>query len=447
VKGIKRNFVFIFGALGGLLFGYDTGVISGAIIFIKQDMFLTDLQVGMVVSAILLGCMIGAVTIGPLSDKFGRRNLVLLAAVIFFLGSLAAAFSTTPALLVLSRLILGTAVGGASALVPVYLAEMSPTRIRGRLSTLNQLMIISGILLAYIIDYIFVDADNGWRMMLGFATIPSALLFFGGLFLPESPRWLVNKGKEAIAHKILMSLRDNEHEAEQEISDIKKTVVGEEIKSLKNLFQKWVRPSLVIGVGLAIFQQIIGCNTVIYYAPTIFTNIGLGSQAALLGTMGIGTLMVAITVVALLIMDKFDRKKLLIIGSIGMSISLFALGILSSFAEANSSAIAYITMISSAIYIMFFCLTWGPIMWVMIGEIFPLDIRGLGVGVSSVANWTMNLVVALTFPSLLSCFGTKLFILYASMAFLSILFVKYKVFETKGRSLEEIEMSLKKEIK
>jgi sugar porter (SP) family MFS transporter len=447
MANIKRSFVFLFGALGGLLFGYDTGVISGAIIFIKQDMSLTDLQVGMVVSAILLGCMIGAATISPLSDKFGRRKLVLFAAIIFFLGSLAAAFSITPILLVISRLILGTAVGGASALVPVYLAEMAPTRSRGRLSTLNQLMIISGILLAYIIDYIFVDTNNGWRIMLGFAALPSALLFLGTLFLPESPRWLINKGKEAVARKILMSLRDNELEAEQEINDIRKTIVNGGVKNLKALFQKWVRPSLVIGVGLAIFQQIIGCNTVLYYAPTIFKNVGLGSSSAVLGTVGIGILNVIVTIVALLIMDKFDRKKMLISGSIGMSISLFALGILSSFAEANSSAIAYITMISSAIYIMFFCLTWGPIMWVMIGEIFPLNIRGLGVGVSSVANWTANLVVALTFPSLLSYFGTKLFILYASMAFFSILFVKYKVFETKGHSLEEIEISLKKEIR
>jgi sugar porter (SP) family MFS transporter len=447
MTNIKRSFVFIFGALGGLLFGYDTGVISGAIIFIKQDMSLTDLQVGMVVSAILLGCMIGAATISPLSDKFGRRKLVLFAAIIFFLGSLAAAFSITPVLLVISRLILGTAVGGASALVPVYLAEMAPTRSRGRLSTLNQLMIISGILLAYIIDYIFVDAANGWRIMLGFAALPSALLFLGALFLPESPRWLINKGKEADARKILMSLRDNELEAEQEINDIRKTIVNEGTKSLKILFQKWVRPSLVIGVGLAIFQQIIGCNTVLYYAPTIFKNVGLESSSAVLGTVGIGILNVIVTIVALLIMDKFDRKKMLISGSIGMSISLFALGILSNFAEANSSAIAYITMISSALYIMFFCLTWGPVMWVMIGEIFPLNIRGLGVGVSSVANWTANLVVALTFPSLLTYFGTKLFILYASMAFFSILFVKYKVFETKGRSLEEIEISLKKEIR
>ncbi|MCA6071017.1 MAG: sugar porter family MFS transporter [Endomicrobium sp.] len=442
MKNIGKNFVFFFGALGGLLFGYDTGVISGAIIHIKEDMVLTSFEQGVVVSAILLGAIIGAATIGPLSDKFGRRKLVLTAAIIFCLCSLLSAFATGAVFLIISRIVLGTAVGGASALVPVYLAEMAPAQSRGRLSSLNQLMVMSGILLAYIVDYAFDKTPGGWRIMLGFATLPSVLLFVGTLFLPESPRWLISNGKETIARHILNSLRAGDNEVENEIKDIKETTA--ELGGFKELRQKWVRPALVTGIGLAIFQQIIGCNTVLYYAPTIFTNIGLGSSAAILGTVGIGILNVIVTFIALLVMDKFDRKKMLIAGSIGMALSLFALGILPKFAAINSSAIAYITMISSAIYIMFFCATWGPIMWIMIGEIFPLKIRGLGVGISSVSNWTANLIVALTFPLLLEKFGTKLFMLFGFMAVLSILFVKYKVFETRGRSLEEIEITLKK---
>lgn len=438
---VKKGFIFFFGALGGLLFGYDTGVISGAILFIKSDMSLTILQESFVVSAILLGAMIGAATIGALSDKLGRRKMILTAASIFFLGSIMAACANSASFLIFTRLLLGIAVGGASALVPIYLSEMAPAESRGRLSSLNQLMIISGILLAYIVDLIFENIDGGWRIMLGFAALPAILLFLGTLCLPESPRWLISKGKEAMARNILSNLRNSIAVVEREIADIKK-IESSQKAGFGELCQKWVRPALVVGIGLAIFQQIIGCNTVIYYAPRTFAAIGLGTSAAILSTVGIGILMVITTFIALLVMDKFDRKKLLIMGSIGMAVSLFALGILSSLSTTNSSAVAYVTIIFSAIYIMFFCATWGPIMWVMIGEVFPLKIRGLGVGVSSIVNWASNFAVALTFPPLFETFGTKLFMLYAAMSVLSVFFVKYKVFETRNRSLEEIEMSL-----
>lgn len=437
MKKISNGFVFFFGALGGLLFGYDTGVISGAILFIETGMSLSPLEKGVVVSSILLGAIIGAAFIGTLSDKYGRRKMVLSAASIFAVGALASAFAPNAPFLIFSRVLLGTAVGGASALVPVYLAEMAPAKLRGSLSTLNQLMITIGILTAYIVNFTFAESVFNWRLMLGFATIPAIILFLGTLFLPESPRWLLSKGREGEAREILNRLRNGEN-VDKEINEIKENS-SKESGGFKELFAAWVRPALIIGFGLAIFQQLIGCNTVIYYAPTILENIGLKESAAILSTVGIGVLNVLVTVLALFIMDKINRRKMLIIGSSGMAAALL---ILSFSARIQESLAAYITIGALCLYIFFFALTWGPVMWVMIGEVFPLKIRGLGVGASSVANWTANLAVALTFPLLLEKFGTNLFLFYFVMAILSIAFVKFKVFETRGKTLEEIEMTL-----
>jgi sugar porter (SP) family MFS transporter len=439
MKKISGKFIYFFGALGGLLFGYDTGVISGAILFIKKDMALTPFDQGVVVSSILLGAIAGAATISSLSDKYGRRKMVLLSALIFVAGSLISAFAPNAGILILSRIVLGVAVGGASALVPLYLAEMAPAKSRGTLSTLNQLMITIGILSAYIVNLIFADWTAGWRIMLGFAAIPAVILFLGTLFLPESPRWLICKGFEEKALEILRLIRESG--IEEEIYEIKNACVKEEAK-IKDLLAAWVRPALIIGIGLAVFQQVIGCNTVIYYAPTILSGAGFGESAAILSTVGIGALNVLVTVLALFIMDKFDRKKMLIFGSSGMAVALAALSIFTKASSALSNIAPYITLAACCLYIFFFALTWGPIMWIMIGEVFPLKIRGMGVGVSSVANWTANLLVALTFPLLLAKSGAMIFIIFALMAVLSIFFVKFKGIETRGRSLERIEQSL-----
>ncbi|AKL98500.1 sugar porter family MFS transporter [Endomicrobium proavitum] len=435
MKKISGKLVYFFGALGGLLFGYDTGVISGAILFIETDMKLTPFAQGIVVSAILFGAIMGAAMIGYFADRFGRKKMVLISAFIFAAGAIASALSPNAEILIFSRIILGVAVGGASALVPLYLAEMAPAKSRGTLSTLNQLMITVGILSAYIVNLIFADAGL-WQVMLGFAAIPAIILFFGTLLLPESPRWLVCKGNADEAFNIL-KLLGNARGAKKEISEIK-AACAKDSAGFSELFARWVRPALIVGVGLAIFQQLIGCNTVIYYAPTIFASVGLGNSSAILSTVGIGVVNVLVTIIALIIMDKFDRKKMLITGSIGMTLSLLTLGVFS-----NGASSAYLVLAACAAYIVFFALTWGPIMWIMIGEVFPLKIRGIGVGVSSVANWTANLGVALMFPWLLSKIGSQIFIIFAAMAVLSILFVKFKVIETRGRSLESIEKSLR----
>jgi sugar porter (SP) family MFS transporter len=391
----------------------------------------------------LLGAIIGAAVIGSLSDKYGRRNMVLLSAVIFALGSISSALAGNATILTISRIILGIAVGGASALVPLYLAEMAPAKYRGTLSTLNQLMITIGILSAYMANLAFANYPYGWRIMLGVAAIPAALLFVGTLYLPESPRWLISKGLEDKAYEILKVVRVNAlpNEIDKEISENKETN-AKESGGFKDLMQKWVRPALIIGIGLAVFQQLIGINTVIYYAPTIFSDIGLGENAAILSTVGIGVLNVLITILALFVMDKIDRKKMLIIGSSGMAVSLVLLCIASQFSLSNNNILGYITLAFLCVYIFFFALTWGPILWIMIGEVFPLKVRGFGAGVSSVANWTANLAIALVFPFFFEKLGNVLFLFFAIMAVLSIFFIKYKVFETRGKSLEEIEMTL-----
>ncbi|MCO7127907.1 sugar porter family MFS transporter [Sporolactobacillus shoreicorticis] len=434
---INNGLIYFFGALGGLLFGYDTGVISGAILFIDKELKLTTFTTGIVVSAILLGAMIGAAVGGTLADRYGRRRIVLAAAVTFCIGALGCAVSWNVGSLIFFRVILGTAVGGASTLVPMYLSELAPAKVRGALSTLNQLMIMIGILLAYTINYLFANIAGDWRWMLGFAFIPGILLFFGMLLAPESPRWLVEKGCENRAREILNQLRHGIG-VDDEISDIKLTN-DQPHSGYRDLFADWARPSLIIGIGLAVFQQVIGCNTVLYYAPTTFTKVGLGSSAALLGTIGIGIVNVLVTVLAVWLMDRAGRRKLLMIGNVGMSVSLF----LMAFTSGSGAATSIMTVISLSVYIMFFSLTWGPVMWVLLGEIFPLRIRGVALGVSGVINWFANLMVSLTFPSLFARFGTALFSVYAIMGVIAFIFVFCMVPETAGKSLEQIEASLR----
>lgn len=442
-RKVSSSVIFVFAALSGLLFGYDTGVISGAILFIQEQMHLNSWQQGWVVSSVLLGAILGSAIIGPMSDKYGRRKLVVLSAIIFFVGALGSAFSPQFLTLIISRIVLGVAVGASSALIPTYLAELSPAEKRGSVSSLFQLMVMSGILLAYITNYSFSGLYIGWRFMLGFAAIPSVILLLGSLVLPESPRFLVKDGRVDEAREVLQQMnKHNISAVNDELVEISKQA---KIKSggIKELFGVFVRPALVIGFGLAIFQQIMGCNTVLYYAPTIFTEVGFGVEAALIAHIGIGIFNIIVTAIAVIIMDKIDRKKMLIYGAVGMGVSLIVMSFSMKFSNGSFTA-SIICVIALTIYIAFFSATWGPVMWVMIGEVFPLNIRGLGNSFSSVVNWSANMIVSLTFPPLLNYFGTgSLFIGYGIICFIAIWFVKSKVFETRNRSLEEIEATLR----
>ena len=441
-KSLSTSLIYFFGALGGLLFGYDTGVISGAILFIEKQLNLGSWQQGWVVSAVLLGAIIGAAIIGPSSDKYGRRKLLMVSSLIFIVGALGSAVAHNFELLVASRIVLGIAVGGASALIPTYLSELAPADKRGGIGTMFQLMIMTGILLAYISNYALSGFDLGWRWMLGLAAVPSILMFFGGIALPESPRYLVRKGQEDEALAVLTKLQDNSEAAKDELADIK-LQASMANGGFKELFGLMARPVLVMAMGLAIFQQVMGCNTVLYYAPTIFTDVGFGVSAALIAHIGIGVFNVIVTWVAMKMMDKVDRKKMLIWGAWGMGISLFIMSFSMHF-SGQSHAAAYICAIALTIYIAFFSATWGPVMWVMIGESFPLNIRGLGNSFGSVVNWTANTIVSLTFPPLLNAFGTgSLFIGYAVLSFVAIWFVRKYTIETRNQSLEQIEASLR----
>ena len=387
--------------------------------------------------------MIGSIVIGPSSDRYGRRKLLLLSSIIFIIGGLGCAFATNAPILILFRVILGLAVGAASSMVPTYLAELSPAVKRGMVSALFQVMVMTGIFLAYVVNYGMQGFYTGWRWMLGLAALPAAIMFFGGLFLPESPRYLVKIGKVDQATAVLENINKGDQDAVK--TDLAKITEQVHMKNggLSELFGPMVRPALIAAIGLTIFQQVMGCNTVLYYAPTIFTDVGFGVSAALLAHIGIGIFNVIVTILGMAIMDKVDRKKMLIWGGLGMGISLFVMSLGMKFSGGSQTA-AITCVIAMTIYIAFFSATWGPVMWVMLGEIFPLNIRGLGNSFGSFVNWAANLVVSLTFPALLDLFGTgSLFIGYGVLCFLGIWFVHAKVFETRGRSLEDIEESLR----
>jgi sugar porter (SP) family MFS transporter len=438
--------IYFFGALGGLLFGYDTGVISGALLFIPDDFKLTPFLQGAIVASLLLGAMVGAAVAGRLADHLGRRNVIITAAVIFTVGALLAALAPSVGVLIAARFIIGLAVGSAALVVPLYLAEIAPTEVRGAVASLNQLMIVVGILAAFIVNAILASSGN-WRLMLGLAAVPSAILLAGMLFMPETPRYLVHAGEEDEARDVIEDL-PTEESADERIEEIR-DVEQEGDTGLRALFQaKWVRPALLVAVGLAAFQQFVGINTIIYYAPTTLTDVGFGKTSAIYANLVIGVVNVGMTVIAIKIIDKVGRKPMLLAGVTGMVASLLVLGIsLSVLATPHhpSDPAAIITLVCLGTFIAFFAATWGPVVWVMIPEVLPLSVRGTAMGVAVFANWAANFAVSQTFPMLLSKFGPgPVFLGYAGMGVLAFVFVKALVTETKGRSLEEIETDLQR---
>jgi SP family sugar:H+ symporter-like MFS transporter len=440
--------IFFFGALGGLLFGYDTGVISGAILFIKTDFALSAFLQGAVVAVLLLGAMVGAVLAGPLSEPFGRKKMIVAAGVTFTVGAILAAAAPNVGVLLAARFVIGLAVGSAALLVPLYLSEIAPTEIRGAVSSLNQLMIVVGILVAFIVNAIFASSGD-WRIMLGLAAVPSVVLLIGIFFVPETPRFLVRKGHERKAREVLEAVQSDEvgaDEAQERIEEIKEIDAKESEAGLKALAARWVRPALVVAIGLAVFQQFIGINTIIYYAPTTLTSAGFGSDAAIYANLIIGVLNVVATVVAVRLVDRAGRKPLLFGGLVGMTLSMTVLGVSSAVLATPKSASdpeAIITLLCLAGFIVSFAATWGPVVWVMLPEVLPLSIRGTAMGLAVFANWAANFAVSQTFPVFLKNWGPgPVFLGYAVIGVIAFFFVRFLVPETKGRSLEEIEEGL-----
>ena len=439
--GIKVNkkLIFFLGALGGLLYGYDMGVISGALLFIEDDIPLNSFTEGLVVASMLVGAIFGSGASGPISDRLGRRRVVFIIAIIYIVGALILALAPSMPVLVIGRLVIGLAVGGSTAIVPVYLSEMAPTEQRGSLSSLNQLMITIGILSSYLINYAFTPIE-GWRWMLGLAVLPSLILLIGVAFMPESPRWLLEHRSEKAARDV-MKLTFKESEIDKEIADMKE--INAISESTWNVLKSpWLRPTLIIGSVFALLQQIIGINAIIYYAPTIFSKAGLGNATSILGTGGIGTVNVLITIVAIMIIDKIDRKRLLVIGNIGMVASLLIMAILVWTIGIQSSA--WIMVACLTLFIIFFGFTWGPVLWVMLPELFPMRARGAATGIAALVLSIGSLLVAQLFPILTDVLSVEqVFLIFAAIGVCALIFVIKYLPETRGRSLEEIEADLR----
>jgi MFS transporter, SP family, galactose:H+ symporter len=427
----------LFAALGGLLFGYDTGVISGALIFIKRDFNLTTIAEEIVVSGVLLGATMGAILGGQMADRFGRRRVLLVTATIFGVGALASALASSPGILIASRIVLGIAIGLSSTNVPVYLSEVSPPAARGRIVSLFQLAVTAGIVSAYVVDYAFAKV-GGWRWMLGLAIAPAVIFGTGMFFLPETPRWLIRSGRRELARGVLIRIRDSS-DVDPEISEIEASLAQQvQSGSWSDLFHRHVRPALVVGLGLAVFQQITGINTVIYYAPKILQAAGFASASgAILATAGVGVVNFGMTIVAMLLVDRIGRRPLLLVGIAGMIVTLAVLALSFHSTFANLEWIAVISLMG---YVASFAIGLGPIFWLIIAEIYPLKVRGLAEGTAATFNWASNLIVSLTFLTLLEKLGaSSTFALYAFFSVASWLFSYYRVPETKGRTLEQIE--------
>ncbi|XVH30718.1 sugar porter family MFS transporter [Haloferacaceae archaeon DSL9] len=462
--GGRNRFVYVvaaLAALNGLLFGFDTGVISGAILYINETFEMGSLfglglgsewVEGIVVSGALVGAIVGAAVGGTLADRIGRRRMIFVSATVFFVGSFIMAVAPTVEWLVVGRVIDGIAIGFASIVGPLYISEISPPKIRGSLVSLNQLTITSGILLSYFVNFGFADGAllafaqslvtaESWRWMLGAGMVPAVVLAVGMVFMPESPRWLLERGRRSEAVTVLERTR-SASQVESELDEIRETAAVES-DDLGDVLEPWVRPALVVGIGLAVFQQVTGINTVIYYAPTILESTGFENTASLLATVGIGVVNVAMTVVAILLIDRTGRRPLLLVGMSGMFVTLLFLGG-AFYLPGLSGIIGWLATGSLMLYVAFFAIGLGPVFWLLISEIYPLKVRGAAMGVATVANWGANLVVSLTFPVLVAGIGQSgAFWLFALLTAGAIVFTYYLVPETKGRSLEAIEADLR----
>ncbi|RYS04472.1 sugar porter family MFS transporter [Staphylococcus pseudintermedius] len=436
---INKKMIFFIGALGGLLYGYDMGVISGALLYLKDDIPLNAYTEGLVVSSMLVGAIVGAGLSGPLSEKLGRRRLVFMISIVFIIGALILALAPTMEILVLGRVIIGLAVGGSTAIVPVYLSELSPTDARGSLSSLNQLMITIGILASYLVNYAFAPIE-GWRWMLGLAVVPSVILMIGVIFMPESPRWLLEKRGEKAARDV-MKLTYPASEIDHEIENMKKInqIADNTWTVLKS---PWLLSTIIIGSVFALLQQLIGINAIIYYAPKIFATAGFGESTAILSTVGIGVVNVLVTIFAISIIDKIDRKKLLVIGNIGMVASLLIMSALIWLIGVNSAA--WIILLCLTTFIIFFGVSWGPVLWVMLPELFPMRARGAATGIAALVLSIGSLLVAQFFPVLTDVLQVQqVFLIFAVIGIIAMIFVIKFLPETRGRSLEQIEQDLR----
>lgn len=443
------TFIYFFGAFGGILFGYDIGVMTGALPILQQQWSLQNspMDLGLITSAVMLGAILGGATAGRLADRYGRRRLILIASLVFIAGAALSGIAPDNGVgyLVAARVILGWAVGAASAIVPAYLSEMAPAEIRGRLSGLNQVMIVSGMLLSYIADFLLVSLPGtwSWRIMLGAAIVPAIILFIGTVRLPESPRFLVSHGLVDMARQVLTTVRPDPSRIEEELQEIQRTVHDEELQEAtkghyKAFLQKHYRPLVIAGLGVAALQQFQGANAIFYYLPLIVQQLsGASMHSALMWPMVEGAILVLGSLIFLLLADRINRRALLTVGGIIMAISFFAPALLHMLKPSLSGNTVVVFL---SIYVALYSFTWAPLTWVIVGEIFPLAIRGSGTGMASSFNWIGSFLVGLLFPVMAAAMSEyTVFAIFGAVCVFGVIFIRLWVPETRGRTLEEIE--------
>jgi major inositol transporter-like SP family MFS transporter len=442
----RLDLVTIVATFGGLLFGYDTGVINGALEPMKADLGLTATGEGLVTSTLLLGAAIGALVCGRLNDTLGRKKTLTILAVIFFVGTLGGVFAPSLEVMIPSRVILGFAVGGASVTVPVYLAELAPTERRGSLAGRGELAIVIGQMLAFIMNAIIgnVWADHAgvWRYMLAVAALPAIALFVGMLSMPESPRWLISKGRHDEALDVLLQVRSEER-ARAEMEEVEFLAAEEEEAHMggwKDLKIPWVRHLFIAGIGVAIFQQTTGINSIMYYGTQVLERAGFSASAALIANVANGVLaVVGSTICLFFLMDRVPRRKLIIGGFIAIT-SCHALIVLSAFLLPEGLLKAFVILFFMVTFVFFMQLTLNIPVWVIISEMFPLRLRGLGMGVCVLCLWVANAVVAFAFPIVVEAIRIEgAFLCFVVLGVIAIAFLRVMLPETKDRSLEELE--------
>ncbi|GGQ90596.1 sugar porter family MFS transporter [Streptomyces asoensis] len=446
----RLRLITVVATFGGLLFGYDTGVINGALPYMTDDLGLTPFTEGMVTSSLLLGAALGAVVGGRLSDARGRRRSILTLAVLFFVGALAATLAPNTEVMVVARFVLGLAVGGASVTVPVYLAEISPAERRGALVTRNELMIVTGQLTAFTCNAVIArvgDESGGvWRWMLVVATLPAVALWFGVLVMPESPRWLASKSRFNEALDVLKQVRTRQR-AEAELKEVAALAVKDAEQQLGGWADikatPWIRRLMFVGFGIAIVQQVTGVNTIMYYGTQILTDAGFTSDSALTANIANGVISVLATFAGIWLLGRVPRRPMLMTGQLGTIAALVLIGVFSLILP-TGDARAYLVLAMTVTFLAFQQGAISPVTWLMLSEIFPMRMRAFGMGMAAVVLWLTNFAIGLAFPSLVDGVGvSNTFFLFAVLGVLAIAFVKLCVPETKGRSLETLEAELR----
>ena len=441
------SFIAMSAALGGLLFGYDTAVISGAIGNLTQYFHLSSVETGWAISSALVGCLLGAMVSNFSSTKYGRKNTMIFAAILFILNSIGTAIPNSFTMFIIFRIIGGIGVGIASMVVPMYIAEIAPPKRRGALVGNYQLAIVIGIVLVYFVNYFIAlqgdanwNLNIGWRWMFGSEILPSILFLVFIFLIPESPRWLIQKGKPTDARVVLEKINPSEDVVSIQ-NEIQNSIKQETKTQWQTLFKREFKVVLFVGIGLSILQQLTGINAILYYAPEIFKSLGSSTNASLLETTMLGVVNLIFTLISIYFVDRMGRKPLLYIGSIGMSVSLLAVGTFIYFNSVGNWVLPFLLLFMAS-----FSISWGPIVWVLLSEIFPNKIRSLALAISVFIQWIANFVVTQFFPSLVEnnwlkehFNGAFPFYLFSLICLLSLVFVWKNVPETKNKTLEEMD--------